>query len=130
MAPDHGPAHTRARRADGRTVAIGPGITADTSPQRAGRRPYGESRSPDRGRVCRAAISAARGLKQVTEPYCREDGPWQVLARASTEALARASFAFTAKLGLAAVFWQAFFRTEMMDQGCLRRPHRRSCRSS
>jgi hypothetical protein len=64
-----------------------------------------------------AATAAARGLKQVTEPYCRQDSPWQVLAQASTEALARASFVFAAKLGLAAAFWRAFFRTEMMASG-------------
>ena len=69
-----------------------------------------------------AATAAARGLKQATEPYRCEGGPWQVLAQASTEALARASFVFAAKLGLATVFWRAFLQTEMVASGLPQAP--------
>ena len=64
-----------------------------------------------------AATAAARGLMQLAEPYRFRGGPWQVLAQASTEALARANFVLATKLGLATAFWQAFFRPEMMASG-------------
>ena len=64
-----------------------------------------------------AATAAARGLMQLAEPYRFRSGPWQVLAQASTEALARANFVLATKLGLATAFWRAFFRPEMMASG-------------
>jgi hypothetical protein len=68
------------------------------------------------------AATAARGLRQATGPGRADKGPWQILAEASEDAMARARFAFTAKLGLATLFWQAFFRPELTASGLPQAP--------
>jgi len=66
------------------------------------------------------AAAAGRALRLAAGPA--GGGPWPALARASDEALERGSFLFVAKLGLAAVFWQAFFRPELAASGLPQAP--------
>lgn len=67
------------------------------------------------------AAAAGRALRQAAG-LSSSGGPWQILARASDEALDRGSFPFVAKLGLATVFWQAFFRPELAASGLPQAP--------
>jgi hypothetical protein len=67
------------------------------------------------------AAAAARALRQAAGPGSSGE-PWQILAWASDEALNRGSFSFVAKLGLAAMFWQAFFRPELAASGLPQAP--------
>jgi TIR domain len=67
------------------------------------------------------AAAAGRALRQAAGPGS-SDSPWRILAQASDEALDRGSFSFAAKLGLATVFWQSFFRPELAASGLPQAP--------
>src|SRR6185437_11164080 len=67
------------------------------------------------------AVAAGRALRQAAGPGSNDD-PWRILARASDEAFDRGSFSFVVKLGLATLFWQAFFRPELAASGLRQAP--------
>jgi hypothetical protein len=67
------------------------------------------------------AAAAGRALYQAAGPGS-SDQPWRTLARASDEALDRGDFSFVAKLGLATVFWQEFYRLELATSGLPQAP--------
>lgn len=68
------------------------------------------------------AATAARALRQTVGPGSGDNGPWEILAQASGEAMARASYPLAAKLGLASVFWLMYFRPELAATGLPQAP--------
>lgn len=64
-----------------------------------------------------AAQAAGHALSSVLAEAGGGNDPWNVLAEVSADAMARASYSFTAKLGLAVVFWHTMFRPELAISG-------------